>query len=138
MISALKSKAIGVAMGGLALLSAFLYWQHVTLQRDAYRAESERQRERAEILLDSQQYQRQQIRTLNESLAARDRTLATIAEDIRASTMALEQLGERDAQARDWLDSDVPDGVVDWLRELQAGGSDGAGSMPDGAGPPYQ
>ena len=58
MIAALKSRAMGWALGGLALMSAYLYWQHVTHQRDAYQTEAKRQRERAEILHEHQQWQR--------------------------------------------------------------------------------
>lgn len=119
MIRSLKSSAVGMVLGGLALLSAYLYWQHVTSQRDDYRAEAERQSARAEILQEHQQWQRQQIETLNTAMAERDRTLTIIADDIRASTSALEGLGETDAEARDWLDDDVPSGVADWVRELQ-------------------
>lgn len=119
MIAALKSKAMGWALGGLALVSAYLYWQHITTQRDAYQAEAERQRERSEILQEHQQWQRQQIDTLNDAMAERDRTLTTIAEDMRASIQALQQLGETDAEALEWLDSDLPTGIADWVRELQ-------------------
>ncbi|WP_185856310.1 hypothetical protein [Vreelandella populi] len=136
MIARLKAQSIGLLIGGLTLTAAFFYWQHVTGERDAYRAEAERQRDRAEILLENQQYQRQQIRTLNESLAERDRTLSAIATDISASKAALEQLGERDEEARDWLDSDVPGGIADWVRQLQADGSGDARSLPDSAGAP--
>lgn len=48
-----------------------------------------------------------------------DRMLTAIREDISASTRALEQLGERDADAREWIDSDRPSGITDWVRELQ-------------------
>ncbi|GEK50913.1 hypothetical protein HVE01_16340 [Vreelandella venusta] len=109
---------MGWALGGLALVSAYLYWQHVTTQREAYQAEAERQRERAEILRRHQQFQRQQIETLNDALAERDRALTIIADDIRASTAALQSLGETDAEAREWLDSDLPTGIADWVREL--------------------
>ena len=132
MIAALKSKAMGWALGGLALASAYLYWQHITTQRDAYQAEAERQRERAEILQEHQQWQRQQIETLNAAMAERDRTLTTIADDMRASTQALQQLGETDAEARDWLDDDLPSGITDWVRELQRSADGGAVLRPNG------
>ncbi|GGC83972.1 hypothetical protein [Vreelandella lutescens] len=116
MIGALKSRALV----GLALVSAYLYWLHVTSQRDAYQAEAERQQARAEILREHQQWQRQQIETLSAAMAERDRTLTTIADDMRASTAALERLGETDAEARDWLGSDRPSVITDWVRELQS------------------
>lgn len=137
MIGLLKSKAIGVAVGGLALLSAFLYWQHVTTQRDVYRAESERQRDRAEILQEHQQWQRQQIETLNGAMAERDRTLSSIRDDISASTSALQSLGESDAEARDWLDGDRPSVITDWVRELQQIGTDDV-RLPDNTPTPDQ
>ena len=136
MIAALKSKAVGLLVGGLALASAFLYWQHVTTQRDAYQAEAERQRDRAEILQEHQQWQRGQIETLNAAMAERDRTLTVIAADIRASTSALQSLGETDAEAREWLDSDRPTGITDWVRELQRSGSVDSVRLPDGTQPP--
>ncbi|MEH6641410.1 hypothetical protein [Vreelandella glaciei] len=137
MIASLKAKAIGLVVGVLALLSAFLYWQHVTTERDAYQAEAERQRDRAEILQERQQWQRQQIETLSSAMAARDRTLSAIRDDISASTSALEQLGERDAEARDWLDSDRPTGITDWVRELQQTDTDDV-RLPDSTPAPNQ
>lgn len=119
MISALKNKAVGVAVGVLALLSAFLYLQHVTSQRNAYKAEAERQSIRAEILREHQQWQRQQIDKLSSAMATRDETLIAIRDDISARTAALKQLGESDAEARNWMDSDLPNGIADWVRELQ-------------------
>lgn len=136
MIAALNGRAAGLAVGGLALLSAFFYWQHVTTQRDAYKAEAERQGTRAEILQEHQRWQRQQIETLNGAMAERDHTLGRIARDISASTAALERLGETDAEARDWLDSDVPGGVADWVRQLQNGTARGTESVPGSSGAP--
>ncbi|WAM57373.1 hypothetical protein, partial [Vreelandella venusta] len=124
MIGTLKSRAMGWALGGLALVSAYLYWQHVTTQREAYQAEAERQRERAEILHEHQQWQRQQIETLNAAMADRDRTLTIIADDMRASTVALERLGETNAEARDWLNGNRPTVISDWVRQLQQSGTD--------------
>ncbi|UQI42510.1 hypothetical protein [Vreelandella venusta] len=138
MIGALKSRAMGWALGGLALVSAYLYWQHVTTQRDAYQAEAERQRERAEILRRHQQFQRQQIETLNDALAERDRALTIIADDIRASTAALQSLGETDAEAREWLDSDLPTGIADWVRELQQPSAGDGVRLPNGARAPNE
>ncbi|MBE0403078.1 hypothetical protein [Halomonas citrativorans] len=133
MIAALKGRAAGLAVSGLALLSAYLYWQHVTSQRDAYQAEVERQRERAEILQEHQQWQRQQIETLNGAMAERDRTLTIIADDIRASTSALQSLGETDAEARNWMGGGLPGGITDWVRELQRSTDGDAVLRPRGA-----
>jgi septal ring factor EnvC (AmiA/AmiB activator) len=130
MIASLKAKAIGLMVAALALLSAFLYWQHVTTQRDAYQAEAERQRDRAEILQEHQQWQRQQIETLSSAMAERDRTLSALRDDISASTSALQSLGESDAEARDWLDGDRPGVITDWVRELQRSGTDDV-RLPD-------
>ena len=138
MIAALKSRAMGWALGGLALMSAYLYWQQVTTQRDAYQLEAERQRERAEILQEHQQWQRQQIETLNAAMAERDRTLTTIADDMRASTAALELLGETNAEARDWLDGDRPSVSTDWVRELQRSADGDAVPLPGGTRAPNQ
>ena len=138
MIAALKSKAVGLLLGGLTLVSAFLYWQHITTQRDAYQAEAERQHERAEILQEHQQWQREQIETLSSAMAERDRTLSAIRDDISASTRALEQLGERDAEAREWLNGGVPYGIRDWVRELQQSSSVEPMRLPDSTQPPNQ
>ncbi len=133
MIGALKSRAMGWALGGLALVSAYLYWQHVTSQRDAYQAEAERQQARAEILQEHQQWQRLQIETLNAAMAERDRTLNIIADDMRASSVALERLGETNAEAGEWLDSDRPSVITDWVRELQRSADGDAVSPPGGS-----
>lgn len=137
MIASIKAKAFGLLIGGLALVSAFLYWQNITTQRDAYQAEAERQHERAEILLEHQQWQRQQIETLSSAMADRDRTLSAIRDDISASTSALQSLGESDAEARYWLDGDRPTGITDWVRELQQSGTDDV-RLPDSASAPNQ
>lgn len=137
MIGTLKSRAMGWALGGLALVSAYLYWQHVTTQREAYQAEAERQRERAEILHEHQQWQRQQIETLNAAMADRDRTLTIIADDMRASTVALERLGETNAEARDWLNGNRPTVISDWVRQLQQSGTDDV-RLPDSTPTPNQ
>ena len=138
MIASLKRRATGWALGGLALVSVYLYWQHVTTQRDAYQAEAERQQARAEILIEHQQWQRQQIETLNAAMAERDRTLTTIADDMRASIQALERLGETDAEARAWLDSDLPAGIADWVRELQQPSAGDGVRLPNGTQPPNE
>ncbi|WP_252109065.1 MULTISPECIES: hypothetical protein [unclassified Halomonas] len=138
MLAKLQSKALALAIAALMLLAAWWYWQHVTGQRDAYQAEAERQRTRADVLQEHQQWQRQQIETLNEAMAARDRALDRIALDMSASRTALEQLGETDAQARDWMDGDVPGGIADWVRQLQTGDARDDGSVPDRARPPDQ
>ncbi|WP_243470458.1 hypothetical protein [Vreelandella lionensis] len=124
---------MGWALGGLALVSAYLYWQHVTSQRDAYQAEAERQQARAEILQEHQQWQRLQIETLNAAMAERDRTLNIIADDMRASSVALERLGETNAEAGEWLDSDRPSVITDWVRELQRSADGDAVSPPGGS-----
>ena len=136
MIASLKAKAIGLVLVGLAMVSAFLYWQHITTQRDAYQAEAEHQRSRAEILQEHQQWQRQHIETLNSAMATRNETLSAIRDDISASTRALEQLGERDAEAREWMDSDRPAGISDWVRELQRSSNVEPVRLPDGTRPP--
>ncbi|KIN13477.1 MULTISPECIES: hypothetical protein [Halomonadaceae] len=138
MIASLQAKAIGLVVGGLALLSAFLYWQHITSQRDAYHAEAERQRSRAEILQEHQQWQRQQIETLSNAMVERDRKLSAIAEDISASTAALDQLGEQNAEIRAWLDRDLPVGIGDWVRELQRPADGDAVQRPDSTRIPHQ
>lgn len=132
MLANLQSKALSAGVLLLSLVAAYLYWQRVTDQRDAYQAEVERQRSRAKILQEHQQWQRQQIETLNDALAERDRALTIIADDIRASTAALQPLGETDAEAREWLDSDLPSGIADWLRQLQHPGAGDVVRLPNG------
>lgn len=132
----IKSKATGLAIGGLALMSVFFYWQHLTGERDAYQADAERQRDRAKILQQHQEWQREQIQTLNDAMATREQTLSVIADDIRASNKVLEELGEQNAEIRTWLDRDLPVGISDWVRELQRP-TDGYGVLrPDSPEPP--
>lgn len=138
MLANLQSKALSAGVLLLSLVAAYLYWQHITTQRDAYQAEAERQQVRAEILQEHQQWQRQQIETLNDALAERDRALTIIADDIRASTAALQSLGETDAEAREWLDSDLPSGITDWLRQLQQPSASDGVRLPDGTRTPSQ
>lgn len=138
MLANLQSKALSAGVLLLSLVAAYLYWQRVTDQRDAYQAEVERQRSRAEILQEHQQWQRQQIVTLNDALAERDRALTIIADDIRASTAALQSLGETDAEAREWLDSDLPTGIADWVRELQQPSAGDGVRLPNGARAPNE
>ena len=93
----------------LAALIGLLVFQYQLLQsadaeRDTAVLQAEHAQERAAILREHQQWQRQQIKTLNTALAERDQTLTTIANDIRASNAALEQLGEQNAEIRTWLD----------------------------------
>lgn len=116
----------------------YQYQQRTAAERDIAVLQSEHEKGRADILQQHQRWQRQQIRTLNTSLAERDRTLAIIATDISASTAALERLGETDAETRGWLDSDVPSGVVDWVRQLQIGTARDADSVPDSSRAPYK
>lgn len=138
MLANLQSKALSAGVLLLSLVAAYLYWQRVTDQRDAYQAEVERQRSRAKILQEHQQFQRQQIQTLNTALAERDRALTVIADDMRASTAALERLGETDAESRAWMDSDLPAGITDWLRELQHPSARGSVRLPDGTRTPNE
>lgn len=138
MLANLQSKALSAGVLLLSLVAAYLYWQRVTDQRDAYQAEVERQRSRAKILQEHQQWQRQQIETLNDALAERDRALTIIADDIRASTAALQSLGETDAEAREWLDSDLPSGITDWVRELQQPSTGDGVRLPNGARAPNE
>lgn len=138
MLAKLQSKALGAGVLLLTLVAVYFYWQHITTQRDAYQAEAERQRSRAEILQEHQQWQRQQIETLNSAMAERDRTLSAIRDDISASTAALDQLGEQNAEIRAWLDRDLPVGIGDWVRELQRPADGDAVLRPDSTRTPHQ
>lgn len=126
----------GVTPWLLALLiglSVFLYQQtqQVSAERDAAVVDAEHAEERAVILREHQQWQRQQIQVLNDALAERDQALSVIADDISASKAALQQLGETDGEARDWLDRDVPTGIDDWLRQLQQPSPGDGVRLPD-------
>lgn len=125
----------------LAALIGLLVFQYQLLQTaDAERAKAELQsehaQERAAILREHQQWQRQQIKTLNTALTERDHTLTTIANDIRASNAALEQLGEQNAEIRTWLDRDVPSGIDSWVRDLQQSTIVDAVRLPNDTGSP--
>lgn len=125
----------------LAALIGLLVFQYQLLQsadaeRDTAVLQAEHAQERAAILREHQQWQRQQIETLNTALAERDETLTTIANDIRASNAALEQLGEQNAEIRTWLDHDVPSGINSWVRDLQQSTSGDAVRLPNDTGSP--
>lgn len=116
----------------------YQYTQRVSAERDRAAMQAEHADGRAEILRRHQQFQRQQIQTLNDALAERDRALTIIADDIRASTAALQSLGETDADAREWMDSDLPTGISDWVRELQQPSASGSVRLPGGTRTPNQ
>tara|TARA_R110000824_G_scaffold180013_5_gene360391 strand:+ start:154 stop:573 length:420 start_codon:yes stop_codon:yes gene_type:complete len=125
----------------LAALIGLLVFQYQLLQsadaeRDTAVLQAEHAQERAAILREHQQWQRQQIKTLNTALAERDQTLTTIANDIRASNAALEQLGEQNAEIRTWLDRDVPSGIDSWVRDLQQSTIGDAVRLPNDTGSP--
>lgn len=140
MISRLLGGVTPWLLAALIGLSVFQYQytQRVSAERDRAAMQAEHADERAEILKRHQQFQRQQIQTLNDALAERDRALTIIADDIRASTAALERLGETDAEARAWLDSDLPTGIADWVRELQQPSAGDAVRLPDGTRAPNE
>ena len=127
-------------LASLIGLSVFQYQyaQRVSAERDRAVMQAEHADGRAEILKRHQQWQRQQIQTLNTALAERDQALTTIAEDMRASTAALERLGETDAESRAWMDGDLPAGITDWLRELQQPSARGSVRLPDGTRTPNE
>lgn len=125
------------ALIGLSVFQ-YQYTQSVTADRDRAEMQAVHANERAEILRRHQQFQRQQIQTLNEALAERDRALTIIADDIRASTAALQSLGETDAEAREWLDSDLPTGITDWVRHLQQPSTSDGVRLPDSTPTPNQ
>lgn len=116
----------------------YQYQQRTAAERDMAVLQTEHEQGRADVLQQHQRWQRQQIRTLNESLAERDRTLDRIASDISASTAALERLGETDADARDWLGDWVPSGIDDWVRQLQRPGAADGVPVPSGTAAPNQ
>ncbi|MGO3214782.1 MAG: hypothetical protein ACTIJ4_01630 [Halomonas sp.] len=136
------SRLLGGAMPWLlAALIGLLVFQYQLLQtadaeRETAVLQVEHAEQRAAILREHQQWQRQQIKTLNTALAERDQTLTTIANDIRASNAALEQLGEQNAEIRTWLDRDVPSGIDSWVRDLQQSTIGDAVRLPRGAGSP--
>lgn len=139
MISRLLGSVTPWLLAVLIGLSVFQYQytQRVTADRERAEMQAVHANERAEILRRHQQFQRQQIQTLNDALAERDRALTIIADDIRASTAALQQLGESDAEARDWLDGDRPSAITDWVRQLQQSGTDDV-RLPDSTPTPNQ
>lgn len=140
MITRLLGGATPWLLAALIGLSVFQYQyaQRVSAERDRAVMQAEHADGRAEILKRHQQFQRQQIQTLNDALAERDRALTIIADDIRASTAALQSLGETDADAREWMDSDLPTGISDWVRELQQPSASGSVRLPGGTRTPNQ
>lgn len=138
MITRLLGGATPWLLAALIGVSVFQYQytQRLAAERDRAVMQAEHASDRAEILKRHQQWQRQQIQTLNTALAERDRALTIIADDMRASTAALERLGETDAESRAWMDSDLPAGITDWLRELQHPSARDGVRLPDGAASP--
>lgn len=136
MISRILGGAMPWLLAALIALLVFQFQQaqRVAVERDMAVLQVEHEQGRADVLQQHQRWQRQQIRTLNESLAERDRTLARIANDISASTAALERLGETDADSRDWLGGWVPGGIDDWVRQLQRPGDADGVPVPGGTG----
>lgn len=140
MITRLLGGATPWLLAALIGLSVFQYQytQRVSAERDRAVMQAEHADGRAEMLKRHQQWQRQQIQTLNTALAERDRALAIIADDIRASTAALQSLGETDAEAREWLDGDLPTGITDWVRELQQPTAGDGVRLPNTTQPPNE
>ncbi|MCB8889944.1 hypothetical protein [Vreelandella malpeensis] len=140
MISRLLSGAMPWLLAGLIglLVFQFQYAQRLDAERQLAEAREEHERTRADILLANQRERRRQNEILNRSLAERDRLLGEIADDMSASRTALEQLGETDAESREWMDSPVPAGIADWVRQLQTGAARDDEPVPDRARPPYQ
>ncbi|WP_447556414.1 hypothetical protein [Vreelandella sp. EE22] len=135
----LSSATTWLLAGLIALLVfQFQYAQRLGAELQLAEAREEHERSRADILVESQREQRQQNQTLSRSLAERDRLLGEIAADMSASRTALEQLGENDAEARAWMDSLVPVGIADWVRQLQTGATSSAESVPGRSGAPHQ
>ncbi|WP_417788357.1 hypothetical protein [Stutzerimonas xanthomarina] len=124
------------ALIGLSVFQ-YQYAQSVTADRDRAEMQAAQANERAEILQEHQQWQRQQIETLSSAMAERDRTLSAIRDDLSARTSALQSLGESDAEARDWLDGDRPSVITDWVRQLQQSGTDDV-RLPDSTTTPNQ
>lgn len=138
MVASIKSRALAVLLGIALAGSGWLYWQRLTSQRDAAVADAERQRDVVASLQFEQARQRQQLDTLHAALAQRELALAAVERDMRAARVQLDQLGEQDAETRDWLDDGLPGGVADWLRQLQHGADDDANAVPLGARLPDQ
>lgn len=138
MISRLLGGAMPLLLAALIGLLVFQYQllQSADAKRETAVLQAEHAQERAAILREHQQWQRQQIKTLNTALAERDQTLTTIANDIRASNAALEQLGEQNAEIRTWLDRDVPSGIDSWVRDLQQSTTGDAVRLPNDTGSP--
>ncbi|MCP1312987.1 MULTISPECIES: hypothetical protein [unclassified Halomonas] len=140
MIGRLLNGAMPWLLAGLIglLVFQFQYAQRLDAERQLAEAREEHERNRADILLANQRDLRRQNETLNRSLAERDRLLGEIADDMSASRTALEQLGETDADSRTWMDSPLPDGIADWVRQLQTGAARDSEPVSDRARPPYQ
>ena len=140
MISRLLGGVTPWLLAALIGLSVFQYQytQRVAAERDRAELQAEHAHARAEILKRHQQFQRQQIQTLNAAMAERERTLAEDANDIRASKTALEELGEVDASTRDWINGDRPSAIDDWVRALQRSTGRDAVLQPNDARAPNQ
>lgn len=138
MISRLLGGAMPWLLAALIGLLVLQYQQlqHADAEKEAAELKADHEQERATILIENQRQQREQLKALNAALTARDQTLSAIADDIRASNTALEELGEQNAEIRAWLDRDVPGGVADWVRELQQSTASDGVRLPDSPEPP--
>ncbi|MCE9664511.1 hypothetical protein LY622_13815 [Halomonas sp. M5N1S17] len=141
MIRRLMSGATGWLIAGLLGITVYAGMQarHYALQLSDSKAQVARSEQRAEILLEHQRWQRQQLETLSLVLAVRDEQLERDGQLLDLIRTAASNLERDDAETADWADQPSPAAVRQWLRDLTADAVDGAGDGESGrAQPPAQ
>lgn len=122
-----------ILAGGL--YAGATYVQVLNNERDALQADLEQSQQQAEVWHEQYAWQREQTERLVDTLDRRNDQLASIRDDINESREALANLGMQNEQIKKWLAGDVPTGVVEWLRALQAGKRvAGDAELPDDPG----
>lgn len=139
MIARILSNLTTWLIAGLLAFGVYQYGvsQHLDAELEAAQQQVDRARAQAEILLEHQRWQREQMTRLAEALAIREERLqqdAALVDLLRQSAADLERDDEATA---DWADRPLPGAVGEWLRDLQAGTDDGAdtGDADDTAAP---
>lgn len=115
----------GVLPWLLAGLLGVAVYQHMQAQRyaaerDAAETRAAREEERAEILLEHQRWQRNQIDAMTAALHERDTRMARDTELMNLVRRAARQLERDDAETAEWADEPMPGAVRVWLRDLSA------------------
>jgi len=95
-----------------------------------------RAEDRAEILLEHQQWQNRQLERMTAALQARDDQLQRDDQLLDLVRQAARDLERDDAETSDWAAQPVPAAVGEWLHSISADADGAGGSDADGAPAP--